>query len=265
MTLSTLLKQGTKVVADHAPALLTAFGVSGTVTTAVLASKASYRASEIIHADEDGAGTAGTFKQRWKERIPLVWRLYIPPVTTGVVTVGAIICANRISTKRAAAAYSLLTMTQQAFSEYREEITEVIGPKKEEAARDNIVQKKVEGASPEIHNILVRENQQLCCEMHTGRYFASDMQTIRKGMNDLNAQLIDRGWATLDDWYYIAGLESTQFSDNWGWTTRNGLLDLKFTSALTRDGKPVLAFTYNYLIPIHQNPCDHDDEPRPDS
>jgi len=252
MTLSTLLKQGSKVVADHAPALLTALGVSGTVATAVLASKASYQASEVIRASEpDHVGAAGTRKQRIKERFPLVWKLYVPPVTTGVVTVGAIICANRVSAKRVTAAYSLLAMTQQAFSEYQDEITDMLGAKKEQAARDNIIQKKIAGDDIELHNVHIPENQQLCCEVYTGRYFSGTMEGLRKSMNELNAQINQNKYATLDDWYFLIDVQGTQFSDTHGWTSDRGLLDLVFTSALTTDGKAVLAFKYNYLAPVH--------------
>lgn len=85
----------------------------------------------------------------------------------------------------------------------------------------------------------------LCCELYTGRYFQSDMQALAKAVNEINAKLNRHDYATLDDFYYEVGLEFTKVSGHTGWDSSR-LLELEFSSIL-HDGKPVLAFDYNYV------------------
>jgi hypothetical protein len=72
-----------------------------------------------VIADEDMTTT--------KEKAKVVWKLYIPAGLSGAITVGCIISATRINSKRAAAAYSSLSVSEKAFDEYREKVVERLG------------------------------------------------------------------------------------------------------------------------------------------
>jgi len=88
----------------------------------------------------------------------------------------------------------------------------------------------------------------LCHESLTGRYFTSDMETLRKAMNDINAKLNTHDYATLDDFYYLVGLAQTSISGDLGWES-DKQMDLIFTATLTPDGRPCLVIDYNYTKP----------------
>lgn len=238
--ISNLVIKTTQIVRSNSPAILTALGISGTVTTAYLTGKASYRAAQRLSTEPADISN--------REKFELVWDLYIPAGVSGVVTIGCIVGATRISSQRAAAAYSLVTLSEKAFDEYREKVIEKLGEKKEQDVRDEIAQERI-NQHPSGSVIAVGSGSVLCCELYTMRYFQSDMETLRKAQNDINAKLNTHMYATLDDFYYMVGLGQTSESHSLGWES-DRLMSLDFTSALTDTGKPCLAFGYNYTRPL---------------
>lgn len=238
MTIKTVLHKTEKSLRDNSPAILTAIGVSGTLSTAYLAGKASY---EIGYGFYDDMPTKDYFKKHWKK--------YIPAAISATITVGCVIASNRIGSKRAAAAYSLLSISEKALHEYREKVVETIGVRKEQGVRDALVQDKVDANPPKSKEIIIAAGGDvLCLELHTGRYFKSDIETLRKAENQLNARIHREMYATLSDFYSIVGLPYTSNSDDVGWDT-DKLMELKFTTVLADNGQPCIAFDYNYLKP----------------
>jgi hypothetical protein len=72
------------------------------------------------------------------------------------------------------------------------------------------------------------------------------METLRKSQNDINAKLNAHQYASLSDLYYMIGLPNTSTSDHMGWSADKHL-ELSFTTVMSEDGRPCLAFDYNYI------------------
>lgn len=241
MNLSELAKRGVKLAADNSPAILTAIAVTGTVTTAYLTGRASFKAAMILSEESPHLHT--------KEKVDLVWRLYVPAVGTGLMTVGCTIAANRIGTRRAAAVAAAFTLSEKAFIEYREKVVERIGEKKEQAFRDELAQDRVNRHPSDTQQIVVVEgNSVLCFDAYTGRYFLSDMESLKKAQNDVNHQVLNEYYASLSDFYDKVGLPATSFSDEVGWNT-DRLLELKFSVVLSEHGKPCMSVDFD-VAPI---------------
>ncbi len=249
----------------RSPLILSSMAVSGVVTTSYLTGKATWEASQEIrgweeHNGYDGygrghgleEGPGNTTKQRLKERAVMTWKLYIPAAASGVVTIACIVGTARVSNKRAAAAQAAFVLTERAYSEYRNKVIEEYGERKDQTIRDSIAEDRVKNNTPPSAEVLVTgPGNVLCCELHTGRYFASDMETLRKAQNDLNSRLLGQDSSSLDDFYWLIGLNGTSNSSDLGWNS-DKLMSLEFTTVLTEDGRPCLAFEYNYIRPIYE-------------
>jgi len=157
--------------------------------------------------------------------------------------------------RKTLAAQAALSATQQMYTEYREKAIEEFGKvgdkfdrtkgeKKDEEIRGRIVEDRLRENPPV--GVLVTAGDVLCLELHTGRYFSCDMQKLRKAQNDINAQMFGHDYATLSDFYYMVGLPQTSTSSTLGWKVGKQL-ELKFSSEITEDDKPCLAFEYNYI------------------
>jgi hypothetical protein len=150
---------------------------------------------------------------------------------------------------RAAAVAAAYTLSEKAFSEYKDKVVEKLGDKKEQAIRDEIAQEQVtRNPVPESQIIIMDGSSVLCREAFTGRYFLSDMETLRKAANDLNHQINNNYYAALTDLYDLIGLEHTSYSDEVGWNA-DKLLEMNFSTALTDGGKPVIVMDYA-VVPI---------------
>jgi Family of unknown function (DUF6353) len=234
------------VVKANSPVILSIAAGLGTLTTAYLASKATYRATNILAHEKPIEDR----KERYKENVKLVWKLYIPAGISTASTIVCIVGANRFGTRKTLAAQTAFALTERAYSEYRDRVIEEYGAHKDQSIRDSIAEEQVRKNPPPSKDILVTgPGNVLCCELFTGRYFACDIEALKKAQNELNARLLKHDYATLDDFYYIINLGTTQYSGEIGWKS-DKLMEMEFSSVLTEDGRPCLTFSYNYTTSL---------------
>jgi hypothetical protein len=216
--------------------LLLAIGAGiGVVSTAYLSAVAGYRTA---HALED----ADPYEPL-KEKARRVWTLYIPPATSGAVTIVCLAGVKRIDARKTFAAQTALALSQRAYEGYRAQVIDELGEKRDQGFLAGAAEKRISEKPPT--SIITGSGTVLTCELWTGRYFNSDMQTLKSAVNEINAKMLRNDYATLDDFYYEIGLENTMISGQAGWEAAK-LLELQFSSIL-HEGKPVLAFDYNYV------------------
>lgn len=250
MTLNTVIHNALKMVKSNSPEILTALGVSGVITTSYLAGKASFKAAELVADNENpNADEDRNRREIFLDRARYTWKLYIPTGISGVLTIGCIVGASKATGRRTAAAVTAYSLTERAFSEYREKVVEQIGKGKEQKIRDDIAQDHISENPPSGEVVIMGRGEVLCCELFTHRYFRSDMETLRKAQNDINALVISEMYVTLEEFYDMIGLPHTAISGDLGWSSEK-LMELYFTTTLSEDNEPCLAFNYNYTRPL---------------
>lgn len=236
MNLTKIAKQLEKFAADNSPAILTGIGVTGTLTTAYLTGKASFKAAAILSEESPHL--------ELKEKVELTWKLYLPPAFSAALTVSAIICANRVAHRRAAAMAAVYSLTEKAFEEYREKVKEKLGQNKEREIRDEIAQDRVnDNPVRNTEVIIAAGGDVLCYDMYTGRYFESDLETLKKAQNDTNYQILNDFYASLGDFYRRVGLKPTENSEDVGWNS-DELLELQFSTTMSEDDRPCIAMSF---------------------
>jgi hypothetical protein len=245
--ITNLIRQGAK---EHSPVILSAIAGVGTIATAYLAAKASFEAAKVLDDYEEKNGVSDDRKERIIDRTKVVWKLYIPPAVSATSTIICIIAANRVEASKTLAAQTAFTVSQQLYSDYRDKVVEQLGARKDQSIRDSVSQDRVLKDPPPSSDILISgPGNVLCREDFTGRYFTSDMETLRKAQNELNSKLLSQDYATLYDFYYMIGLGATSYSEQLGWKS-NKLMELQFSTVLTDDGRPCLSFDYNYTTTL---------------
>lgn len=258
MNINALVKRGGEVVAQNQSAILTAVGVVGTAATAVLTGRASFRAArsidELIDVKKERATknyAEGTEEFRIasevnaKDQIKLVAPEFIPPVMTGVATIAAIILANRVSAKNAAALAAAYGVSQREFQDYKEKIREKITPVKEQQARDEAAQKRVDEDPPTGH-IIIAGGDVLCLDKFSGRYFYSTVERVKQAELKLNQEILDRLYASLTFFYDEIDLEPTDASDILGWRNGDGP-SLTVSTTTTKDNRPCIVFSWDMM------------------
>lgn len=245
MSITSLLPRAQKIIIDSSPQILTAVGVVGTVTTAVLTARAAFRVGLDANAGHYepllyGDGVSESIEPR--DLVDKYWKEFIPPAVTGTLTIVAILGANHVSSSRAAGLAAAYSLSEQAFAEYRAKTLQQLGNKKERAIRDDISQDRVSRTSGSAEVIVVGTDV-LCFDEYTSRYFNSSMEKLKAAQNKINYRLNNNGYATLTDFYNEIDLGRTAFSDEVGWTSTEQL-ELGFAAALTEEEKPCLAVSF---------------------
>lgn len=244
MNLGDLIKSLRTNTKEHSPVILSIAAGIGVLSTAYLTGRASFLASDVIRNYEREHLMPVDRKELVIERTKLVWKLYIPAAISATTTITCIVGANRIEAKKTIAAQTAFAVSQRVYSEYRDKVIEEFGERKDQSIRDKIAEERVKDSPPK-EVIVAGSGTVLCCELFTGRYFMSDMEKLRRAQNDINAKMIAHDYATFNDFYYLIDLPQTAVSGQLGWKSSK-LLDLQFTTVLSEDGRPCLAFEYNY-------------------
>lgn len=251
--LSALVKTAQKLATDNAPVILTGVGVAGTVATAVLAGKASYKANDIlrlqrIERDNEQlknvpVGKANEVEYpsiRGFEAAKIVWKLYIPAAGVGIGTITAIVFANRINTKRLATLAAAYSLSERAHAEYKEKVKEVLGKGKEEKVRDEVAADRVH-RDLEKHGIVALgipgPGQVWLHDAYSGRPVLGTVEGVRKAVNDINRNIQNEDSQTVSDFYDMIGLPHTSVSDEFGWNNAEPLV-ISWTTVSTGEGLP---------------------------
>lgn len=240
--LTKIVKDIQTTLSKHSPEILTGIGIAGMITTTVLAVRATPKALKLIEErkkedETDRLTTVDTIKTAWKP--------YIPAVVTGISSVTCLICASSIGARRSAALATAYKLSETALTEYREKVIETIGEKKEKLIREEINQDRVNKKPVSKSEVIVTDKgDTLCFDVHGGRYFKSDMDKIKKAVNELNRRMLLDEYVSLNDFYDELGLDHTKLGYELGWNISNGYMDIDYSSHLSDDGRPCLAIDY---------------------
>nr|DAS18594.1 MAG TPA: hypothetical protein [Caudoviricetes sp.] len=230
-------------IKKHSPEILTGIGIAGMITTTVMAVRATPKALILI---EERKEEIGAEKLEAMDMVKTAWACYIPAAITGTLSVACLIGASSVNARRNAALATAYTLSESALKDYQGKVIEMFGEKKNEAMKDAIAKDKVEKNPVVTREVIITEKgNTLCYDAISGRYFKSDIEKIKKAECELNRQMLDDMYVSLNDFYYEIGLDSVKLGDELGWNVDSGYIDLSFSSQLASDGTPCLVIDYS--------------------
>lgn len=233
-------------VSKHSPEILMGIGIAGLITAGVLAVKETPKALKLI---EEKKKEEQVVRLTPKETVQTTWKCYVPAVVTAGCSVACLIGSSRVNSKRNAALATAYKISETALNEYREKVIETIGEKKELAVREAIAKDRIEKHPVSGQTVIITDKgNTLCYDMWSDRYFRSDIETIKRIVNDLNRRMRDENYISLNEFYTEIGLKSTEPGSLMGWNIDKGYLDIHFSSHLTDTGDPCLAIEF-YVAP----------------
>ena len=230
-------------IKKHSPEILTGIGIAGMITTTVMAVRATPKALILI---EERKEEIGAEKLEAMDMVKTTWACYIPAAITGTLSVACLIGASSVNARRNAALATAYTLSESALKDYQGKVIEMFGEKKNEAVKDAVAKDKVEKNPVVTREVIITEKgNTLCYDAISGRYFKSDIEKIKKAECELNRQMLDDMYVSLNDFYYEIGLDSVKLGNELGWNVDSGYIDLSFSSQLASDGTPCLVIDYS--------------------
>lgn len=234
-------------VHKNAPTILTIAGVSGLITTTVLAVRVTPKALELIEEAKKVRKATDQPEEMTKlDVVKTTWKCYVPVAVSGTVSAACIIGANSINGRRNVALATAYSLSESALNEYKNKVVETIGEKKEkELIHDEIMKDRIKENPPKNNQIIVVGNgDSLCYDALTARYFRSSIEKIKGAINDLNYTMMTEMYIKLNDFYEAVGLPYAEVGDYLAWDIEDGKIEPILTSQLTDDGTPCLAIGF---------------------
>lgn len=170
-TAKSMISSASFSLKKHSPEILIVSGIVGTVTSTILACKATTKVSDIIEESKEQVETVHTVAERvnngeaimcsdgsmytnndvnkdltiiYAQTAIKIAKLYAPSVVLGGLSLAAIVASNSILRKRNIALAAAYTTIDKSFKAYRKRVAERFGDEIEKEIRHNVKAIKVE-------------------------------------------------------------------------------------------------------------------------
>lgn len=231
-------------ISRRSPEILIGLGITGMISTTVLAVKATPKALMLI---EEKKRDEYLTELTPIETVKTTWKCYIPAAASGVFSIACIVGACSVHNKRVASLATAYKISERALTEYKSKVIETIGEKKEKSIREDIAKDRIDRNPVSRSEVIITEKgNTLCYDAISGRYFKSDIEKIRRIVNELNRKMTVgmEMYISLNEFYREIGIETTSIGDELGWNINDGFIELDFSSRIADDGNPCIVVDY---------------------
>lgn len=219
-------------LSKQSPHICAGLAVAGVIGTTILAIRAQKHAQNALDAEETKRLNEATYKDEddidridsnvelphtAKEKLAITWKCYIPPVISAASTIGMIIASDTINAKRIATIGALYAASQETLADMKEKTKELVGEKKAKEIENAALNKQVERI-PYADDIceLTGHGEQLFFDTFAGRWFKSNADYVRSGINSFNTDVINTSWQSLNDLYDLWNIRESDIGNKFG-------------------------------------------------
>lgn len=233
----------------HGSTVLTVAGSIGVVGTAVLTTRATIKAIDILKK-EDKEHTP-------KEVMKLTWKEYIPTALVAGTTIGCIVGANTLNLKVQKELASAYNMLSSYFFAYRDQVKEIYGEEGHNKVIDGIIKHKCEDVYMYTQGILSNSHLyfdttdpdkiRTFYDSYSQRYFESTASRVLEAEYHLNRNYILGGGISINEFYEYLGLEKVEGGDEVGWDSFQDeicWIDFDHTTATLDDGMEIFVIDF---------------------
>lgn len=236
------------VFKEKSSEILTGIGIGSGITAIIFAVTATPEAVRRIERKKEEDHHK---KLTALQVVQSTWKCYIPAAVAETISVSCLIGACTINKRKNAALATAASIADASLREYRQKVIETIGDKKESTILDSIDRDRVEKNPPpqntnEIMMVDGSSGQTLCYDSLFGRYFYSDVDSIKRAVNRLNRDMatMSEPYISLNEFYMEIGMPTVDMGDRLGWNVNDGLIDLHFSSQLVNGRTPCLVISH---------------------
>lgn len=238
--------KGMLAVKKKSPEILTCLGISGMITTTVLAVKATPEAVRRIEAKKDEVGCE---KLTTVQTVQAAGSCYIPAALTGAASIACLIGAKTVTGRRNAALATAYSLAENSLREYKAKVIETIGEEQEAEIQKKVWRERAEKSTPpETQDAVCADgfHHELCYDAMFGRYFYSDRAEIERAANNKNRDMTygSEPYVSLNDFYGDLNVSPVEIGDMVGWNIARGFIKPVFDSMLMDGHKPILVLSY---------------------
>lgn len=217
-----------KFIDRYSPEILIGCGLVGFGTTCVLIAHEAPIAKEKLdelHIELGKSEEEITKARVIFEETKTVLPVYAPAIVSGAVSCGCILGSYRISSKRTAALATAYELANSSLVEYQRKVVEKLGEKKEAEIRHEINEEDAKKNPPpeQLTNELVFTDGKTVFKDFAGRYFRSNVDTVRRAEKAISDRLSTEMQVPLNDFYWELDIGNTDLGDELYFTVDKGI------------------------------------------
>ena len=238
-----IIKSAARLLKSNSSKILIGAGIAGMITAVVTAVEDTPKAIECI----ENAKKEKSEELTKTEIMKASWKCYIrTAIFTGVSATCIIVGTVQQSRQHAAlmAAYSLLESSSR---DYHNKVIEMVGKNKDDKIQEAVSKDKAKKISTKNTEIETGKGDDLMMDYCTGRLFYGNAQEIKRLLVDANYQLYNEDWISLNEIYYMIGLNGIPLGNAVGWRVEHGPVEPKFVAGLTDDDKPCVVLSFKEM------------------
>lgn len=223
--------------AEHGSKIMLVGGIIGTGVALCMTADATLKAHDILEKEKKAQGVDNLpVKETFKKAAPC----YIPAAVLWGVSALGIAGGYKAEANNAVATMAAYKLAESSLQEYKNATKEVVGDKKEQKIRQKVTENHMNTYSisdTQVYRAYGRGDS-LFFEVYSGRYFRSDVDTIKKAVNDLNEELFNNGMVTLNEFYNALGLPETKLGDDYVFDAQKGTIKVDYMYSNAEDDSP---------------------------
>ena len=202
----------TKLCKENGASILSGLGVIGVVSTAVMAAKATPKATVLLAEKEMYKQEKYGERLTRFERVLAMTPAYIPAILMGTATTACILGANHINQNKQAALISAYMCLDSEYKAYQQKTKDIFGEAaekkvREELEKDRYICEKYGDPS----------EKRLFYDEFSNRYFEMSIYELQKAIYEVNRMYNYLGEVSLNHFYEFVGLKPIDLGDSLGW------------------------------------------------
>lgn len=232
---------------DHAPQILIGSGIVAMLTATGLAVKATPDAWTEIN---EYKAENNTDRLTPIETVKVAGKYYIPAAVSSLVGIGCFIGSAHASSNRIGALTTAAAMSERALEQYKDKIVDTMGEKKAADVRKAVAEDNVSSYREDINVIHTGKGDTLMLEPVSGRYFYSDINSVKAAVNEINHILqTGSGVAHYNTFCDLLGIErvvdAVGHGLGWHYLRHGRLLTMNFDAVIGPNDTPIVYLDYN--------------------
>lgn len=154
------------------------------------------------------------------EKLKIMGKAFWKTAVIGIFAITCLVASNRLIVGQLGTMTAAYVGTKGEYNKFVEKAKEKLGPKKSEELEAELMAEKMKKNTPTEASVIVTGGgDTLFYDSWNDRYFFSDMQTVRKGLNDANVELMNATYLTGNEfWEFVnPNLAPTGNGEIYGW------------------------------------------------
>lgn len=182
-----------------------------------------------------------------KEKIKPLFKAYWPSILLAVLSAACTVGSHVIEKKHQAVLAMALTASNTALKEFQDKALEHLGEKKMTEIKDAIAKDKLDNNKLDPKNVVItsEKGKVLMFDSFSGRYFMSDVESVRRAVNKVNRQIPEEQYVSVNELYSEIGIPEIDMGDQLGWNNDgcNGFEE-SLSAQITDNGEPCIVVEY---------------------